>query len=58
LSGRQISGGGSSPNSRRITSARDVISQHSMGGGEKEEALCERKTILAHFGFAASIAPR
>src|ERR1700693_3680209 len=32
LSGRQISGGGSSPNSSRITSARDVISQHSMGG--------------------------
>ena len=31
LSGRQISGGGSSPNSSRITSARDVMSQHSMG---------------------------
>jgi hypothetical protein len=29
-----------------------------MGGGEKEEALCEEKTILAHFGFAASSAPR
>jgi hypothetical protein len=32
LSGRQISGGGSSPNSSRLTSARDVMSQHSMGG--------------------------
>ena len=31
LSGRQISGGGSSPNSSRMTSARDVMSQHSMG---------------------------
>src|SRR5882762_9257842 len=32
LSGRQISGGGSSPNSSRMTSAREVMSQHSMGG--------------------------
>jgi len=29
-----------------------------MGEGEKEDAQCEGKTILAHFGFAASIAPR
>jgi hypothetical protein len=29
-----------------------------MSGGEKEEAQGEGKTILAHFGFAASIAPR
>src|SRR3954469_18104897 len=29
-SGRQISGGGSLPNSRRLTSAREVMSQHSI----------------------------
>src|SRR5437867_2399573 len=33
LSGRQISGGGSSPNSSRMTSARDVINQHSIDSG-------------------------
>src|SRR6185436_18728818 len=37
LSGRQISAGGSSPNSSRITSARDVINQHSMGCIEKKK---------------------
>src|SRR5438876_11638136 len=33
LSGTQISGGGSSPNSSRMTSARDVINQHSIDSG-------------------------
>src|SRR6202171_3396457 len=51
LSGRQISGGGSSPNSSRMTSARDVMSQHSMGGvricetGNHEGQICAAQTL-------------
>jgi len=46
LSGRQISGGGSSPNSSRMTSARDVMSQHSMGGVRIcETGTAKRKSV-------------
>src|SRR4030088_1468243 len=51
LSGRQISGGGPSPNSSRMTSARDVMSQHSMGGfrifetRKSEAQICATRTI-------------
>src|ERR1700681_875598 len=56
LSGRQISGGGSSPNSSLRTSARDVMSQHSMDGrstlrlGKKRTANVRRSSASVQSG--------
>src|ERR1700674_3126928 len=54
LSGRQISGGGSSPNSSRMTSARDVMSQHSMGGVRICETENHEAQICARQGLQSS----
>src|SRR3954465_2584581 len=50
LSGRHISGGGSSPNSSLSTSAREVISQHSIERDfrscrYKEREICDPRAI-------------